>query len=83
MITGFFLKIGFIILNFFVQLLPVVAFPQAITDAVTTVAGYLNAWTFIFPVGTLFLVLTIAFLFHFAFMAWHYGHLILRYLRGR
>jgi len=83
MITGFFLSIGFVVLQFFVQLLPVVAYPSGISSAIVTVAGYLNAWTFIFPVGSLFSVLVVAFIFHFSIMAWHYGHLILRYLRGR
>jgi len=83
MITGFFLRVFYVVIAWFVNILPVVSFPSEVSSAITTVAGYLNAWTFIFPVGTLFLVLGIAFIFHFAVMSWHYGHLVLRYIRGR
>lgn len=83
MITGFFLRIGFIVLNFVVGLLPVIAFPTAITSAVVAVAGYINAWSYIFPVGTLFTVLTLAMIFHIAVIVWKYAHLVGRYIRGR
>lgn len=83
MITGFFLRIFYVVFEWFVSILPTVPFPIQVTQAITTIGGYLNAWTYIFPVGTLFAVLSVAFVFHFAVMGWHYGHLILRYLRGR
>jgi len=83
MIVGFFLGIFYTVLSFVVHLLPVISFPSEITAAVTAVGGYLNAWTFIFPVSTLFTVLGLAFVFHFSVMAWHYSHLFLRYIRGR
>jgi len=83
MIIGFFLSIGFVVLSFFVGLLPVASFPVAITGAIQTCIAYLNAWSFIFPVATFLQVLTVAFVFHFSIMGWHYGHLVLRYLRGR
>lgn len=83
MITGFFLRIGYVILNFFVGVLPIAAFPTQITSAIQVIAGYMNAWSFIFPVATLLQVLAVAFVYHFAIMAWHYAHLIGRYLRGR
>jgi len=83
MIIGFFLRIGFIVLNFVVGFLPVVAFPTAITNAVVAVAGFINAWSYIFPVSTLFTVLTLAMIFHLTVIAWKYAHLLGRYIRGR
>jgi len=83
MITGFFLSIFYAIIAFFVGLLPVIAFPTAVTSAFTTIMGYVNALSFLLPVSTLLQVLGYAMIFHAAILGWRLVHLIGRYLRGR
>lgn len=83
MITGFFLQIGLSVMSFIVGLLPFIAFPTQISTAIATIGGYMNAWTYIFPVATLLQVLGVAFIFHGLIAAWHYLHLLARYIRGR
>jgi len=83
MITGFFLQIGLSLLQFFVGLLPVIAFPTQITTAFQTVWGYVNAFSFIFPVATLVQVLVIAGIFHLTILGWRMANWVGGYLRGK
>jgi len=83
MITGFFLRIGFVVLQFFVAVLPTYPFPVGISNAIVTIGGYINAWSYIFPVSSLLAVLTVAMVFHGALLAWRLIHVVGRYLRGR
>lgn len=83
MITGFFLNIGLTLITYFVNLLPVRPFPTEIAGAITAIVGYMNAFSFIFPVGTLLTVLGLALTFHLTVILWNFSHLVLRYLRGR
>jgi len=83
MITGFFLKILYVLISFFVGLLPVAVFPTEITVAINTVWYYINGFSWLFPLGTLLSVITVATLFPATIIFWRYGHLVLRYLRGR
>jgi len=83
MITGFFLQIGLAFISFIVGVLPIAQFPPEITASIVSIGQYLNAWSYIFPVGTLLQVLAAAFIFHGTVAAWHFLHLIARYIRGR
>jgi len=83
MITGFFLTVFVVVLQFFTNLLPIVAYPQEIANAIVSIWYYINSFSFLFPVSTLLQVLAIAFIFHATTIAWHFGHMIARYLRGR
>jgi len=83
MITGALLQFLYTLINFVVGFLPVVAFPAGITTAWTTIWGYINAMSFLFPVATLIQVLSISILFHITVWAWNMGHAVLRILRGR
>lgn len=83
MIVGFFLNIGYTIANFFVSLLPTVDFPSEISGALATVWGYVNEFSFIFPVGTLLTILGLAMAFHVAVMLWNLIHMVGGYIRGR
>lgn len=83
MITGFFLRVLYIIMAFFVGLLPSSVFPPEITQGVQTAWYWINAFSWLFPVGTLLSVLALATLFHGSLIIWHGGHLVLRYIRGR
>jgi len=83
MIVGFFLTILYQVLAFFVGLLPTTAFPSAVSAAISTIWGYVNALSFLLPVDTLLTVLGLAMVFHGAILLWRLAHLVGGYLRGR
>lgn len=83
MITGFFLQIFYILVAFFVNLLPTTAFPSGITNAITTVWYYVNSMSFLLPVSTLLQVLVLAMIFHGAILLWRLAHLVGGYIRGK
>jgi len=70
MIPGFFLSIFLVMLQFFVNLFPVVAYPTQITSAVNFIWGYINAVNFLFPVSTLLTILGLALTYHVAVFLW-------------
>lgn len=82
MITGFFLQVLTAIFSFIISLLPTYSLPQGVTDAIATIWGDINAWSFIFPVSTLAQVLVVAMLFHGASFLWMYFWLVFRKIRG-
>jgi len=59
MITGFFLNIWFVILNYLINLLPTAPFPQIITDSWYIIWGLMNSVNFLFPVNQLAIALSI------------------------
>jgi len=59
MITGFFLNIWYVILNYLVNLLPTAEFPAIITTSWFLLWGMMNAVNFLFPVYDLGLALGI------------------------
>jgi len=83
MVIGFFLTVFYTFISFFVNILPTIAFPTGISDAILAIWYYINAYAYIFPVVTLLQVLGIAFIFHGAVLLWRLSHLGARYLRGR
>lgn len=83
MITGFFLKIFYTLILFFVDLLPVIAFPSQISSAFTTITGYVNSMSFLLPIGTLITVLSYALVFHVSILLWRLANLVASYIRGR
>jgi len=83
MITGFFLQILLAVANFVVGLLPVYDLPAAVSSAISTAWGYMNALSFLLPMNTLLTVLGIAMVFHVSLLVWRLLHLIGGYLRGR
>lgn len=83
MITGFLLNVFYGVLQFFVNRLPISSIPQDGLDAIVTVWSYVNAMSFLFPVGTLLTVLGLAMTFHGVIMLWRFSALVANYLRGR
>jgi len=83
MIIGFFMQIGLSVMSFIVGKLPIVAFPSGITAGVVLIGGYINQWTWLFPVSHLLAALTIALIFHGVLIGWYYLHMVIRYIRGR
>jgi len=82
MIVGFFLQIFYSIIHFFVDLLPVIAYPEQIDAAAKTAWGLINAFSYIFPVSTLAQVLGVALVFHGTVLVWRMSNWVLHLLRG-
>jgi len=82
MITGFFLNILYSIVAFIVEVLPVVAYPTEITNAVLLFWGTMQSFSWLFPMGTLVSVMGIATAYYLSAIGWKFGNFIFRYLRG-
>lgn len=83
MITGFFLSVFYALVAFFVNLLPQVAYPTALSNAIGTAWYYVNALSFLLPVSTILTILGLAMTFHAAVLLWRLVHLVGGYIRGR
>jgi len=82
MITGSILALILVLLQFFVNLLPVAAFPTEIAIAIGTMWGYVTSYNFLFPVSTLLTILGIAMIFHATLLVWRLANFIGHYIRG-
>jgi len=56
--------------------------PTGISNAITTFAGYLNSWGGMFPVNTLFTVITTVILFEVGVIMFKFVKFILNLFRG-
>jgi len=83
MITGFLLQIFYSLLYYFAAILPTVAFPTAITEAIQAIWYYINAVSFLLPVSTILTVLGLAMVFHSAILLWRLANYIAGYVRGK
>jgi len=83
MITGFFIQIFLALVGFFIGVLPIYALPSGISSAFTLIMGYVNALSFLFPVGTLLTVVGIAIFFHISMFAMDAILYIIHLIRGR
>jgi len=83
MITGFFLSVIFSVISFFLGLLPTTSFPLAISQAVNSAWGYINAFSFLFPVGTLLICLGIVLGYYITIFALDIGLWVIHLIRGR
>jgi len=82
MITGFFLQIFYTLIAFFVGLLPIVSMPSGWTDALSLIWGYLNTFSFLFPIATLVSVLTFAVTFHLFLLGYDLALKVYHMIRG-
>jgi len=82
MITGFILQIIYSVMAFVVSFLPESAYPTQITDAVLLFWGTMQSFSWLFPMGTLVTVIGIATLYYVSSIAWKFGNMMMRYLRG-
>jgi hypothetical protein len=83
MITGFFLQTFYIVITFMVGLLPTIALPAAFLSALSLAVGYLNAFSFLLPVGSLLTVIGFAITFHLALLTFDFTLWVIHLLRGR
>jgi len=82
MITTFILTIFSSFLNFLVGFLPTGSIPQGFTDAVSYFFGALNAFSYIFPVSTLFTCLLLYLAFDLAVLLWHLFNWVIKKIPG-
>jgi len=82
MITGFLMQMGIALIGFFVGLLPIVAMPSGWTDAFTLIWGYMNAFSFLFPMATLVSVLSLALTFHLTLLGYDVSLKVYHMIRG-
>lgn len=83
MIIGFFLNIAYGFVSFLIGLLPSGApFPSDWVSGVYAIWGYVNAFSFIVPVGMLLFCLGIAMGFHLFVFAWKGLHWLWSIIRG-
>jgi len=83
MITGAILSFFLAIINFFVSILPdSTGLPVAVTSGITTVWGYVQAFSFLVPTSALIACLTIALTFHVTILGFKLFHWVIGKLRG-
>jgi len=82
MITGFFLQLMFIVVQFILQHLPILSLPSGVASGITIVVSYMNLFTFIFPVAALFTLLTLTLVVEVAILVWHFGWKFIHAIRG-
>lgn len=83
MITGFLLQIFYVLITFFFSFLPAITLPSGVTSAITTAFGFMNQFTFLFPLATLLSVVVIAISFHLALLTFDFVIWLIHLLRGR
>jgi len=82
MIVGFLIKLFAAFVSFLIGLLPVVAFPSGIATAITTVMGYVNALSWLFPVSTLITVLGIMITYEIGIFTFKFTRWLIHLIRG-
>jgi len=83
MITGFFLNIISSTLIFIISFLPQYTYPEIITTSITTMWGYISAFSIIFPIGNILTVIIISTFFHVVLWGWDFSVWIIHLIRGR
>lgn len=78
MIVGFFINVLYVAISFVVGLLPVIAFPSAVTAAITSFWGYANLFSMVIPVGTIAILLGLWATYEGIWLTWSFAHWILR-----
>jgi len=83
MITGFFLQIFYAVIAFFIGLLPIIAVPADWANALVLIWGYLQSFSFLFPVAALVSVLSVALTFHLALLSYDLSIKVYHMIRGK
>jgi len=65
-----------------INLLPNISSYPTITDGITTIAGYMKAWNFIFPIDVLFICVVIVTITEFGIWTFKGTRWVLHFLRG-
>jgi len=83
MITGFFLTIVFYVASAVLGILPIDqgALPAQFTSSITLIVGYINAWSWLFPIQQMLIVVAFMFAFYGYLMAFRIGVWFLKLIR--
>lgn len=82
MISTFFLSVLYSFLAWFLSLLPIVVFPPQISQAITTMWGLLNAFSFLWPVATMVALFVLASVYYAIAFTVDISLWIIRFFRG-
>jgi len=82
MITGFLLSVLYALIAFFIALLPATAIPTAALTAIVSLVGFINAYSFLFPVSTLLTVLGVVMTYYITMLVFDTGLWIIHLIRG-
>jgi len=82
MIVGFLISIAYSFLSFLLGFLPSYSLPAGWVSGVFTLWSDVNAFSFVVPVATLLLCLTIAIFFHVTILAWRFIGWVIRKIPG-
>lgn len=83
MITGTILQMGYSLVAFFIGLLPIIALPAGITDAISLIWGYIDQFSFLFPMTALVGALTFALTFHGILLGYDLSLKVYHMIRGK
>ena len=82
MITTIILSILVSLVSLIVNRLPIIDLPLIFISGVTVLVGYMNLFTFLFPINHLFIVLSLGLSGQVVILIWHFGWKIIHLLRG-
>lgn len=82
MITSFLLDLGYRLLNFLLSFFPSGTLPPDIGNALSTVWGYVNAFSYVIALDTLLQVLLLVLAFDLVVLLWHIVQWIIRKVPG-
>jgi len=82
MITTFILTIFSSFVGFLLSLLPTGSLPVAISTAFNYFVGILSAFTYVFPVVTLFQAFALVIAVDLAILVWHFINWVIRKIPG-
>lgn len=82
MIATFFFSIVFGLIQFLLNLLPSIAFPQVIADGINTIIAFLKEFSFILPVNDMLAIAVLAAGLHLAVFTWKMVHWAYSWFRG-
>jgi len=82
MITSFLLGLLISILSWAVSWLPIWDLPIEFTNAIATVWGYMNAFSFMWPVGSMVLLFAVVSVYYGAMLAFDITLWIIHLFRG-
>jgi len=82
MIITFFLTVLYNFLSFVLSFLPTGNLPVGISSAITSVWGYINAFSYVIALDTFLQVLLLVLAFDFIVFSWHVIQWIIRKIPG-
>lgn len=82
MITTFLLNIFFSLVNALLGVLPVGSLPSGVSSSITSIWGYVNAFSYVIALDTFLQVLALVVAFDLVVLLWHIIQWIIRKIPG-